>query len=133
MAIIEGFADLGLLALRIALGAVFIYHGLPKLRNSGAMAKAMGFPAVAILLLGAVEALGGLASLAGFWTQIAGIGLAVVMLGALYHKLAKWKVPFSAHDKMGWEFDLVLLAGAIALVALGAGAYSADAMLGLWP
>ena len=131
--IFNGFGDFGLLALRIALGAVFIYHGLPKLKNSAAMAKAMGKPASFVLGLGAVEALGGIAALVGFYTQVAALLLALVMVGAAYMKMAKWKVPFAAHDKTGWELDLVLLAAAIALVLLGAGAFSVDHSIGLWP
>ena len=62
-----------------------------------------------------------------------GILIGLVMLGALKLKIFKWKAPFSAHDKMGWEFDLILLAAAAALLFLGAGNYSLDAVMGWWP
>ncbi len=48
--------------------------------------------------------------------------LIIVMLGAIYHKMFKWNTPFSALDKMGWEFDLVLLAANLAILLSGGGA-----------
>lgn len=127
----DNAVNIGLLALRIALGAVFIYHGFPKLKNPRAMATAFGnpnavwFPAV----LGFFETLSGVAVLLGLFTQLAAAVLALVMLGALYHKIVKWNIPFMAHDKTGWEFDLALLAIALALFFLGAGQISLDALL----
>jgi uncharacterized membrane protein YphA (DoxX/SURF4 family) len=55
------------------------------------------------------------------------------MLGALWHKMFKWKIPFLAADKTGWEFDFILLGAAIALLFIGAGIYSLDYMLGILP
>ena len=83
--------------------------------------------------MGIAETLGGLAVILGLLTQIAGIGLAIIMLGAIYMKSAKWKLPFTAMDKLGWEFDWVLLGMSLALALLGAGAFSLDAMFGLYP
>lgn len=125
---LDGLQDLGLLALRIVLGVVFLYHGLPKLKMSAEMAKAMGKPTSFVILLGLVESISGLALIIGFLTQIAALLLGIVMLGAIYHKIKLWKVPFVAMDKAGWEFDLVLLAIAIALLLLGAGSISFDAL-----
>jgi putative oxidoreductase len=113
------YSDLGLLALRIAIGLLFLAHGLPKL--SGKMG---GF----MTLVGVVETVGALGVIVGFYTQIAALGLAVVMLGAIYRKIFDWHVPFSATDKMGWEVDLTLLAASILLMTNGPGAYSAEKM-----
>ena len=130
MLIPTNLPDLALLILRIALGVIFIYHGFPKLKNAKGVAQAMGMSTAFVLLIGLMETLGGIGALLGIFTQVAGILIGLVMLGALKLKLFKWKVPFSAHDKMGWEFDLILLAVALALLFLGAGAYSVDAALG---
>jgi putative oxidoreductase len=80
--------------------------------------------------IGICELLGGLAVLFGALTDYAAIGLALLMLGATFKKITEWKVPFTAMDKTGWEFDMVLLAMALCLLFVGPGHYSVDAMLG---
>lgn len=116
------YSNAGLLLLRLAIAAIFLVHGPKKLGN---MASFMGF-------IGVCETLGGLAVLFGFLTQLASLGLGIIMMGAIYKKMNAWHVPFAAMDKVGWEFDLMILGGCIALLTLGAGYYSVDAlMLGL--
>jgi putative oxidoreductase len=114
------------LILRIALGAIFIAHGWPKLRDLKQTAKnfdAMGFRPGK--LSGTVTAL-----LEFFGGILILIGLAVGPVSALFiiefvviiiWRLAK-KMPFVG----GWELDLLILAGVIALFALGGGAFSLD-------
>lgn len=127
--LLHTYGDGGLLALRIALGAVFIYHGLPKLKHPSAVAAGIGLPLWFAVLLGLGETLGGLGVLLGFLTELSSLVLAVVMLGALYFKIAKWGMPFSALDKTGWEFDLVLLAAAILLMTMGPGRIAVEAVI----
>ena len=133
MLIFEGLESYGLLVLRIFLGIIFVYHGIPKLRMSGAMGKGMGFPSGSVFILGLVEFLSGLALILGLYAEIGALLVGLVMLGALWHKIFKWNIPFSAMDKMGWEFDLILLGVAVAILLLGSGAFSLDALFGVWP
>lgn len=49
--------------------------------------------------------------------------LAIVMLGATYYKVFKWKMKFSMRTSTGWEFDLILLAANIAIFFVGIGAW----------
>ena len=42
MLLFEGLESYGLLVLRVFLGIIFIYHGIPKLKMPEAMAKGMG-------------------------------------------------------------------------------------------
>ncbi len=114
-------SNLGLLVLRLAVAIIFIYHSLPKLKNSKMMAQGMGMPAWFVLLLGLVEFFSSAALILGVYMNIAPALLALVMVGAIYFKIAKWKVPFYARDKMGWEFDFILLAANLALLTVGAG------------
>lgn len=83
----------------------------------------MGWSASSIMLLGFVEAVGALSVLFGVYTQAGALLLGLVMIGAIYFKMSKWKVPFSAMDKMGWEFDLILLAASIAILFGAIGTY----------
>lgn len=101
--------------IRLALGAVFVVHGIPKLLYPGDSAPFFGqigipAPAVTALVVGAIELIGGILLVIGFGTRAAAALLAVDMLGAII--LVKFRTGFVG----GWEFDLVLLAGALSLV-----------------
>ncbi|HME87005.1 MAG TPA: DoxX family protein [Candidatus Nanoarchaeia archaeon] len=120
-----GFENYGLLALRIAVGTVFFYHGTNKIKKWSSLPGFMRF-------IGISEVLGSIAVALGFLTQIAGIGLAIIMAGATYKKIKEWNVPYSS-DSAGWELDVTLLLIALALVLLGAGTLSIDSMASLWP
>lgn len=115
------YSDFGLFLLRLAVAYVFLVHSWPKLKKPQPMAQGMGWPKEAIMLLGAAEFLPSLALIIGLWMQWAAILLGVVMLGALYYKIFKWQTPFTAMDKMGWEFDLILLAANVAILLTGGG------------
>ncbi len=132
MLLINGLESWGLLVLRVFLGFIFFYHSVPKLISSGKMAKGMGWSSSSIFLLGFVEFLSSLALIFGFYAEIGALLVGFIMLGAIYYKVFKWKIPFSAMDKIGWEFDLILLGASVAVLFLGAGAISLDFMFGLW-
>jgi uncharacterized membrane protein YphA (DoxX/SURF4 family) len=104
-----------------ALGFIFLYHAYPKLSRAKSMAGMFGGRVWAVQLLGAVELLGAIGVMTGVYFLVSTCALAVLMVGAMYMKVVKWKVPFSAMDKMGWEFDLILLAVAVALHLGGGG------------
>lgn len=115
--------DLGLFVLRLAVVAVFIYHSLPKLKAPAMMGQGMGWPAWKVALLGIVELGSSIGLLTGFYFRWAAALLALVMLGAIYYKIFKWKMKFSMPTNTGWEFDLLLLAANVAIVFAGAGAW----------
>ena len=115
---LTAYSDFGLLALRLAIGAIFLYHCRSKLKNLGSF---MGF-------IGLAELAGGTAQVLGFLTQLAALGLGIIMIGAIYKKINEWKIPFSSMTQTGWEFDLMLLAGCVALLLMGGGSMSVDAM-----
>ena len=118
------FSDLGLFVLRLAVGIIFIFHSIPKLKNPKGMAQGMGKPNMSgvILLLGVVELFSGLFIIFGFLTQLAAIALGIILVSAIFMKVSKWHVPFVAMDKTGWEFDLILLSANAAILFTGGGA-----------
>ena len=126
------YPDLVSIPLRIVLGILFAVHGHPKLfkefKGTAKFLKGIGFrpPAFWAAVLGVTEFFGGLALLLGFATRVAAALLIIAMLVALYFNAFKWKKPF----KGGYEFDLLLIAGLLTLLLLGAGPISIDAMLG---
>ena len=73
-----------------------------------------------------VEVVGGAALILGIWTHV----FALLMAGQFVTIIA-WKI--GKGDKMvgGWEFDLIILGAATALLFYGAGTLSLDSWLGL--
>lgn len=132
--IIQQQTDIALLILRIALGIIFIAHGWMKIKNPAAWAKNMGLPTIAGYIASIGEFFGGLGILLGAYTQIAALGPTIVMLGALYHHIFKWKHKFIKIGGDSWEYPFFLLVASIVVLLLGAGTYSIDAIyLALYP
>ncbi len=122
------YGGIGALALRLALAAVFIAHGFPKLRGPRATAEAfngMGFRPGAFwgMLAGLLEFFGGIALAVGFLTQYAAALFALEFVVIVLWKLAR-RGPFTGAG--GWEFDLLILGAVLVLLLNGAGAYSLD-------
>ncbi len=124
--------DLASLVLRLFVGILFIVHGWPKLKNpkqtatwvkSTGWAWAAGF-AYAFTFL---EFFGGIALILGFLTRIAAILFVLQMIATTIFSRVKLGKKLAG----GWETDLLFMVGALALVFLGAGAWSLDALLGL--
>ena len=120
---------IGLLILRLALGAVFLAHGGQKLfmigmSGTAGMLSQMGIPRAAVAgpLLAIVEPLAGAALVLGLLTRLAGLAIAIDMLGAIlfFHRHHGFFIP------RGIEFVMMLCATGVALAALGAGPFSID-------
>jgi len=104
-----------LFLLRLVLGIIFIHHAVPKLKEPKKMAPGMGWSSNQIFGLGIIEFISGVSVIGGVGVKLASLALAVIMFGAIYHKVKKWNVPFSAPNTTGWEFDLILLAASLTL------------------
>ncbi len=117
--------DWGLFILRLALGTVFLVHGLQKLSHWKHPPNVSAGMRRILRLLSLAEPLGAIAVLSGFLAQLAAIGLAIIMLGAIRLKAITMQKKFTGDG--GWEFDLILLAGLLALVLVGPGRLSLDA------
>lgn len=126
---ITEFNNIGLLVLRFGIAISFLYHGLDKLKM-WKMEPSEEMPATflnQLRLLSIAEPLGALALIGGFLTQLAAFGFIIIMLGAIHLKVTQMQKKFG--EPGGWELDVVLLAGSIALFLTGAGTISLDAML----
>ncbi|MEV4776362.1 DoxX family protein [Microbacterium sp. LWH12-1.2] len=126
-------ASLGLLVLRVVVGAIFIAHGAQKifeftLPGTIESFTAMGvpLPAIAATVVAFVEFGGGILLVLGFFTRLVGILLAINMVVALVlvHLPAGLWV-----GNGGYEFVAVLGAAALALALIGAGRLSLDRAL----
>jgi putative oxidoreductase len=125
-------SDIAIAILRVTTGTIFVAHGAQKLFTygftgvTGAFAQ-MGipFPQVTGPATALVEFLGGIALIIGLQTRLAGLGLAITMVGAigLVHLAGGFFAP------NGFEFPLALLGAAIAVALRGAGRFSLDALI----
>ena len=105
----------GTQALEIAIGIIFVVHGWGKFRSPNGAGQLLGGGKKAGLLFGLVEVASGIMIATGFGTFYGAATIIIVMLGAIYFKTTKWKVPFKT-DGTGWEFDLLILAAALTLL-----------------
>ena len=105
----------GLSLLRFAVAAIFIYHSIPKLRDPKAMASGIGWMPGQVLALGIIEFMCSLGLIGGLAVKFSAFILSIVMLGALYHKIKKWHVPFMSHTSTGWELDFMILAALLTI------------------
>ncbi|HEV8454056.1 MAG TPA: DoxX family protein [Gemmatimonadales bacterium] len=115
--------DLARLVLRLALAAVLLYHGIPKLMDFGATAvgfEGLGLPAPPVTAVIALlaEVGGGLLILLGLAVDIAGLLVIIDMLGAIV--LVHWANGFD-FTKGGWEHPFTVLAMALTLALAGPG------------
>ena len=127
----------GLLLLRAVGGLTIAAHGMQKLfgwfgggglKGTAESFDGLGFrpAAVMALLAGLGEGTGVLVAV-GFLTPLAAFAMATVMLNAI--ESVHWKNGFFA-GKGGYEFNLQLLAIAVAIAMTGAGRLSIDHALG---
>lgn len=130
MHFLEKLKPLGLLLLRVALGVIFIYHGYPKLfghtRDAMQSFTHMGFPGYFVYIAGVIEFFGGCMLVAGLFTRVAGLLLAIEMAVGL------WRVHNIISNPMAvrnYELPLVLAVSTFALATVGAGLISFDQAL----
>lgn len=117
------FQNVALLILRVMVAAVFIDGGWKHARNPEARAKSIGMSKGFTLFLGAAEILGGLGVLFGVLTQLAALGLILVMLGAIQKKIFVWHTGFWGKHGQGWHYDLMFVVMNLVILTTNGGAY----------
>ena len=128
--------DSGKLVLRLAIGVLLLLHGIAKLKGGiGWMAGPLGaFGLPAFLGYGVYigEVVAPLMLIAGKWTRLAGLVVAINMLGAII--LVQRDKVAALNQGGGWaiELEMLFLLGGVALFLLGAGRYSVSRGIGRW-
>ena len=131
--------DLTGLIMRLTLGGVMLPHGLQKVFGlfGGAGLQAtmnlftakLGLPAPVAVLVILAESAGALGLIVGFCTRLCALGIALVMGGAIFFVHAQhgffmnW---FGKQGGEGFEYHLLALGLALALLIHGAGKWSFD-------
>ena len=125
----QNLQDFGIAILRIALGAMFLAHGLLKvfvftLPGTAGFFESVGFPGFAAYIVAPAEILAGIALLVGFRTRLVAAATIPLLLGALsVHAGNGWVF---SNENGGWEYPAYLVVAAIAQALLGAGALSVE-------
>ena len=133
--------DFILTVLRVVLGVVFFAHGAQKmtgwfggegLRNTMAFFTGQGVTAPLAFLAIAAEFFGGLGLVVGLLARIAAFGIlcnmvvAIVAVHARFGFFMNW---FGKQKGEGYEYHLLAIAIAMAILFHGAGALSLDRLL----
>ncbi len=131
--------DVSALILRLALGIVMLPHGLQKLFGwfggfgfSGTMhhfTENMGIPYILALLVVLAESFGALGLIVGLLTRVAAFGIGSVMVGAVvmvHAKVGFFMNWFGNQQGEGFEYHILAIAMAMALVIKGGGLLSLD-------
>lgn len=129
--------------LRIALGTVMFAHGAQKLLGwfggpgfqgtLGFFDQYLGVPAPVATLVVIAEFFGGLGLIGGFLTRLSAAGITAVMIGAIH--FTHWKNGFfmnwsGQQGGEGFEFHILAIGLALALMVFGGGWASLDGFIG---
>lgn len=122
------------LMLRLALGVMFIAHGLVlkvfvfTMPGAVGFFESLGYPGWFAWLTMLAETGGGLLLIAGLFTRLAALGLIPTLVGALFvHASNGWVF---SNENGGWEYPAFLIVAALAVALLGSGAH---ALRPSWP
>jgi len=134
--------DMASFVLRLLLGIVFFPHGMQKVLGwfGGAGFSAtmegftmkMGIPLILAILAILAESAGSLGLITGFLTRIAAFGIGCNMAVAIYmvhFKNGFFMNWFGKQQGEGFEYHLLVIAIAIALMIKGGGRWSIDRLL----
>ena len=134
--------DFAITILRLLLGVVFFAHGAQKVLGwfggygfSGTMdffTHQMGIPAPFAALAIAAEFFGGIGLLLGFLGRVAACGIAsnMVVAVAMVHRHIGFFANWSGQQKgEGFEYHILAVAIALAIMIKGSGAFSVDRAL----
>jgi putative oxidoreductase len=117
------FTDLGILLLRVMVALTFITSGYSHLKDPEERAKSIELPKGVTIFLGAAEVAGGLGVAFGVLTQLAAIGLILIMLGAIWKKIFSWHVGFWGGKSYGWHYELLFVAMNLVILFTDGGRY----------
>jgi len=134
--------DTALLILRLLLGIVFFPHGAQKVlgwfggqgfsASMEAFTVKMGIPALFAFLAIMAESAGALGLISGFLSRIAAFGIAcnmVVAVALIHYKNGFFMNWFGKQSGEGFEYHILVIAIASAIIIKGGGRWSVDGWL----
>ena len=115
------FSDAALLGLRLMVAVVFFESGRRHARDPVGRAASVGLSPGFTRMLGWAEMAAALGVALGVLTQVAALGLMLVMLGAIQRKLFVWHTGFWGEQTYGWHYDLLFLVANLVILTTGGG------------
>jgi len=103
------FTDLGLLLLRLMVAVVFLDSGWKNATKSAERSQSIGMSQGLTIFIGIAEVAGGLGVAFGVLTQLAALGLTLIMFGAIHKKIFIWHSGFWGEKGYGWHYDLMFI------------------------
>jgi putative oxidoreductase len=135
--------SLAFLIIRVTLGAIMLPHGAQKAlgmfggggfaATMQGMSQGMGIPSFVVLLIIASEFLGSMGLILGVATRFCAFGTFSIMTGAIFMVhlpngfFMNW---FGNQAGEGFEYHLLAIGMAVALMIAGGGKWSVDRFLG---
>jgi putative oxidoreductase len=120
-------ADLGLLLVRLAVGAAFLVHGWGKMQNPFGWMGTDGFAPPLLQALAAISEFGGGAAfILGLLTPLAALGITATMVVAVTTHAVLRGDPFVGHGGPSYELATAYLSVALLLLTNGPGRFSLD-------
>ena len=118
------YADVAVLLMRLLVGAIFVTSGWSHVKDPVTRGKSIELSPGFTRFLGMAELAGGLGVAFGVLTQIAALGLILVMAGAIQKKIAVWHTGFwGKHGTDGWHYDLMLVLMCLVIATTNGGRY----------
>jgi putative oxidoreductase len=117
------FSDEALLLMRLLVGVVFVSSGWSHVTDPVTRGKSIGLSPSFTRFIGIAELAGGLGVALGVLTQLAALGLILVMLGAIQKKIFVWHTGFWGKSSDGWHYDLLFVAMCLVIATTGGGRY----------
>ena len=102
---------------------VFVDSGWNHLKNPVERSKSIGASPRFTMFLGTAEVAGSIGVALGVLTQLAAIGLILIMLGAIQKKVFVWKIGFWGGRAYGWHYDLMLVVMNLVIITTGGGKF----------
>jgi putative oxidoreductase len=121
---LDQLTDASLLLMRLMVGIVFLTSGWRHVSNPEVRSKDIEMSKGFTVFLGVAELAGCLGVVFGVFTQLAGLGLILVMLGAIYMKIFKWHTGFwGPSGTNGWSYDVMMAVMNLVIAATGGGRF----------
>lgn len=117
------FTDYSLLLLRLMVALVFGASGWSHLKDPKGRAQSIGMNPGFTAFLGAGELAGSLGIAFGVLTQIAALGLILIMLGAIQKKIFVWHTGFWGEKNSGCHYDLMLVLMCLVIITTNGGSF----------
>ena len=104
-------------------GLVFISSGYSHLKDPEARSKSIEMSKGFTIFLGIAEVAGRMGVAFGVLTQLAAIGLILIMLGAVQKKIFSWHTTFWGEKTYGWHYDLMLILMNLVIITTNGGGW----------